>query len=367
MEVIQVDKKHLKAFMNFPDELYAGDDNYVPYMRADLKRTLNKLLFEEKTYVALMVKDNDNVLARLLFTVAKNKQLKTDKCGFFSMFQCVNNQKACNALLDKTVELMRKRGAEYISGTYFPYDQDNRRGLLYQGFERAPLIFTSYNKPYYNELLENYGMAKQTDALEYSVDIASVDYERWKRIADYSERKHDFRVDTLDFNRIDEDIKDVQYVMEQATNEIIYQDAPNIEALRNIVKEWKRYLNKDYILIARSNADNKPLGVAVALPDYFYVFKKMNGRTDLKGLLTFAKEKDNIKSLRALLQYVLPEYQRSGVAVAMYKRMYEAIIKNGITYMELGTVMENNPSGNSSIQAMGGKVARIYRIYQKKI
>ena len=53
--------------------------------------------------------------------------------------------------------------------------------------------------------------------------------------------------------------------------------------------------------------------------------------------------------------------------MAIYKRMYEAILNNGITYMELGTVMENNPSGNSSILAMGGEVARIYRIYQKKI
>ena len=367
MEVKTVDKKRLNAFIDFPDQLYAGDDKYVPYMRADLKKTLTKLLFTERTYYAVMVTDGGKTLARVLFTIAKNKQLKTDKCGFFSMFECVNNQKVCNALFDKTIEIMREHGAEYISGTYFPYDQDNRRGILYQGFERAPLIFTSYNKPYYNELLENYGMTKQTDALEYTIDIDSVDYARWKKLAEYSERKYGFHVDTLNVKRINDDIRDVQFVMERATNEIIYQDAPDIEALSNIVKQWKRYLNKDYIIIARSNADNKPLGVAVALPDYFYVFKKMNGKTDLRGLLTFARESKNIKSLRALLQYVLPEYQRAGVAVAMYKKMYEAIINNGITYMELGTVMENNDSGNSSIKAMGGYVARVYRIYQKKI
>ena len=367
MEVSIVDKKRLKAFINFPDELYADDDNYVPYMRADIKKTLTKLLFKDKTYCAVIVTDNGKILARTLFTIDKNKQLKSDKCGFFSMFECVNNQKVCNALFDKVTELMREQGADYITGTYFPYDQDNRRGILYQGFDRAPLIFTSYNKSYYNDLLENYGMTKQKDALEYTIDIASVDYPRWQKIANYSEQKYGFRVDTLNVNRIDDDIRDVQYVMERATNDIIYQDAPDIEALRSIVKQWKRYLNKDYILIARSNADNKPLGVAVALPDYFYVFKKMNGRTDLRGLMTFAKESKNIKSLRALMQYVLPEYQRSGVAVAIYKRMYEAILNNGITYMELGTVMENNPSGNSSILAMGGEVARIYRIYQKKI
>ena len=40
MEVSIVDKKRLKAFINFPDELYADDDNYVPYMRADIKKTV---------------------------------------------------------------------------------------------------------------------------------------------------------------------------------------------------------------------------------------------------------------------------------------------------------------------------------------
>lgn len=367
MEILQVNKKLLKDFINIADSLYKEDNNYVPYMRADLKKTLNKLLFEDKTYFALLAKDNGETLGRVLVTVAKNKQLNNELCGFFSMFECVNNQIACNALLDKAAEISKAHGANYICGTYFPYDQDNRRGILVQGFDRAPLIFTSYNKPYYDALLSNYGMTKQADTYEYTLDLKTVDYERLEKIDVYSKSKFGFHVDTVDFNNLDRDIRDVQQVMERATTDIIYQDAPDVAALNGIVKQWKNYLVADYILIARKNDDNTPIGVVIALPDFFEVFKKMNGKTDLKGIIAFVKAKKHIKSARAIMQYVLPQYQKYGVAISLYNQMGKAFKHNKVEYVELGTIMENNTDSNSAIVAIGGKIARIYRIYEKRI
>ncbi len=70
MEVVQVkNKKQIKAFVNFPTQLYKGDDNYVPYMLADLTKTLRHLLLEKKTYTALLVVENKKPLARVLFTI----------------------------------------------------------------------------------------------------------------------------------------------------------------------------------------------------------------------------------------------------------------------------------------------------------
>ena len=367
MKVLRVDKKLIKTFVDFPDKLYAGDDNYVPYMRGDLTKTLNKLLLLDKTYTALLVVEGKQTLGRILLTVDKNKQLATDRCGFFSMFECVDNQEACNLLLDEAVKLLKEQGAEYISGTYYPYDQDNRRGILVEGFEDSPLIFTSYNKRYYPTLLTNYGLKKQTDALQYKLNLESADFERYKRLGEFSQNRFDYRVDTVDWDNIERDIADVHKVMIVATNEIIYQDAPSIEALNNIVKEWKSFLNKDYILIARSNKTNEPLGVMMALPDYFQVFRKMRGRMDLRGLYAFATERKKIKSARAMLQYVIPKYQNLGVTMALYVKLLEGVFNSGATRLEAGTVMENNVQSNEAIKSVGGVLARVYRIYYKGI
>ena len=367
MKVLQVDKKLIKTFVDFPDKLYAGDDNYVPYMKGDLTKTLKKLLLQDRTYDALLVVEGKTVLGRILLTVDKNKQLNTEKCGFFSMFECVENQQACNMLLDASVKLLKERGAEFISGTYYPYDQDNRRGILVEGFDEPPLIFTSYNKRYYSTLLTNYGLRKQTDALQYKFDLDTIDYEKYKRLAEFSQNRFNYRVDKVDWSNIDRDIADVHKIMLAATNDIIYQDAPTIEALKNIVKGWKNYLNRDYILIARSKETNEPLGVTMALPDYFQVFRKMRGRMNLRGLYAFATERKKIKSVRAMLQYVIPEYQNMGVILAMYFEMFRAILDNGVTRLGAGTIMENNVQSNEVVKSVGGKLANVYRIYYKEI
>ena len=368
MQIVRVNKSLIKRFVNFPDELYKGDDNYVPYMKGDLTRTLVKLLTKEQSYTALLAVDGKRTLARVLFTVSKNKQLNTDKCGFFSMFECVNDQEVCNALVDEMTRILKEMGAQYLSGTYFPYDQDNRRGILVEGFERAPLIFTSYNKTYYDELLTGCGLKKHADTLEYEMDLdKTTRYDRVKRVAEYAAKKFNFRVDRVDWSHLEQDITDVHTVMEAATTDIIYQDAPSIEALRNIVTEWKSYLNNDYLLIARSNVTNEPLGVVVALPDFFQVFRKMRGRMDIRGLITFARERKRIKSVRAILQYVIPKYQAMGVAMTMYVTLYEALLNNGISYLECGTMMEDNAAPNDAIKSVGGVLARRYRIYYKEL
>ena len=368
MKILRVNKKLIKTFVAFPDKLYAGDDNYVPYIKSDLTRTLRKLLLDDKTYDALLVVEGKQVLGRILLTVDKDKQLNTEKCGFFAMFECVDNQDACNMLLDESVKLLKDRGAEYISGTYYPYDQDNRRGILVKGFDAPPLIFTSYNKTYYHTLLTGYGMKKHADTFEYKLELDKVtQYERAKRVANFSERKFHYHVDTVDWSRVDADIEDVHKVMAAATTEIIYQDAPSIETLKAIVKGWKTYLNKNYLLIARSDDTNEPLGVAIALPDYFQVFKKMRGRTNLRGLLTFLRERKKITSARAILQYVIPRYQATGVTISMYCKLFENMLDDGITYLECGTIMENNVQSNDALKAVGAELARVYRIYYKEI
>lgn len=367
MKIVEVDKKLIKAFVNFPSELYKNDPNFVPYMLADQTKVLKKLLLKDKTYTALLAIDGKKVFARVLFTVDKNKQLHTQKCGFFSMFECVNDQNVCNLLLDEMKRRLVAMGAEYISGTYFPFDQDNRRGILIEGFHRPPLIFTSYNFPYYNNLLVNYGMEKQTDALEYTLDRNNADVSRLTRLSAFSQKRFDFHVDTLDWKNLDRDIDDFYQVMLEATNEIIYQDAPSKEALYNIASQWKMYLNRDFILIARTNDGNKPIGVAMALPDFFQVFRKMRGKLDLKGICVFLRERKKIKSIRGILQYVIPEYQSKGAVVALYEGMLHAVDKHKIEYVEAGTIMEANTKSNSAIQALGGSISHRYRIYYSKL
>lgn len=159
-------------------------------------------------------------------------------------------------------------GVEYVEGAYWPFDPDNRRGILVKGFEFQPVIFTSYNPEYYPELLENFGFEKHFDTLTFKMEPNEKQIERHTRVSEYAKKRYGYRVDKMNPSQIDRDIKDVQQIMAEAATEIIYQDAPSVDEIRHIVSQWKNFLDPDFILIARTNA-GRPVGAVMAIPDYF--------------------------------------------------------------------------------------------------
>ena len=303
MQVIKLaTAKQLKKFIAMADGLYRGDKLYVPYMRADLLRTLKKLVLGEKSYTALAVEENGKYVARVLFTIAPSKQLKTERCGFFSHFECVNDFACAELLLGEMCRLMKENGAEYAEGTYFPYDQDNRRGILVEGFEEEPMILTSYNPPYYGALLEHCGFYKHFDTVSYRLDYGRYDYERIVPLTERILERFGLYVSPADFSQMDREIDDVHAIISAATTDIIFEEAPSREDLQRIVKNWHSFLWPDLITICRRRSDDKPVGVMMSVPNFFTVFRKMNGKLNPVSLVKAAYYRSRIKSVRAMLQ-----------------------------------------------------------------
>lgn len=350
-----------------PDKLYRDDKFYVPYMRRDLLNTLKKLVLSEQTYTALAVEQDGEYIARLLFTVGSSKQLKLERCGYFSHFECINDSLCADMLLAEMCKLLKEQGVTYVEGTYFPYDQDNRRGILVEGFEYEPMILTSYNPPYYKELLEGFGFSKDFDTVSYNLAYDRYDSERVGSLVKKVLERYDLYISYVDFNNIEREINDVHAIIEAATSEIIFQDAPSREDLVRIVANWKSFLWADFIYICRRRSDNKPIGVMMSAPNFYTVFRKMNGKTNPIALIKALYYKNRIKSVRAILQYVIPEYQNKGVNFAMYHEFYHSCTKHKIEYVEAGTIMENNEISRRNVEKASGRVNKIFRIYGRHL
>lgn len=368
MQVIRLtSKKQLKKFVNMPDSLYSGDKFFVPFMRGDLLKTLTKLVIKEKTYIALAVEDNGKYIARVLFTEGPSKQLKLSRCGFFSHFECVNDSTVSNMILSEMCRILRERGLMYVEGTYFPFDQDNRRGILVDGFEYEPIILTSYNPPYYGQLLEEFGFHKDFDTVSYTVTYDSYDNMRVGPTVNKILDRYGLYVDTADFSHLDREINDAHAVISEATNDIIFQEAPSKNDLTRIVEGWKSFLWEDFIFFCRRKEDGKPVGFMMSVPNFYTVFRKMNGKTNPLALIKALYYKKRIKSVRAILQYVIPSYHGRGVNFALYHAFYEACAKQKVEYIEAGTIMENNEQSRRNVEKAGGKLNKIFRIYGREL
>ena len=350
-----------------PDALYRGDERYVPYMRGDLYKTLKKLVLADKSYTALAVEENGKYLARVLFTVAPSKQLELERCGYFSHFECINDSECAGLLLSEMCRILKEWGVNYVEGPYFPYDQDNRRGILVQGFEEEPMILTSYNPSYYPALLEDFGFRKDFDTVSYHLDYSRYDVARIDPLVKKITERYDLYVAPVDFSDLDREIEDVYAVIREATTDVIFQEAPTREDLHRIVANWKNFLWADFIHICRRRADDKPIGFMMSIPNFFTVFRKMNGKTNPISLFKALYWKKRIRSVRAILQYVIPSYQNKGINFVLYHAFYQACRKHGIEGMEAGTIMESNEVSRHNVEKASGRLNKIFRIYGREL
>ncbi|MGB3100243.1 MAG: hypothetical protein WBB30_13245, partial [Solirubrobacterales bacterium] len=58
-----------------------------------------------------------------------------------------------------------------------------------------------------------------------------------------------------------------------------------------------------------------------------------------------------------------PEYQHTGVAAALYARHFEMAASTPQHGGEMGWILEVNKPMNKAMEAMGGEIVKIYRIY----
>jgi len=362
--IIEVNnKKDLHRFIFFIKDLYKDDDYYIfPIFHAQ-KKELADIVLKKKSYKALLsVDENNKVQGRLLFAFDHSKKQGKDIC-YYSYFDTVNDFTVVKDMFDYMELNMKKNGIDYSEGTFSPFDPDTRRGVMVKGFNQDPSIFTSYNYEYYGELLEQYGYEKAIDTVLLNADVNQQSKKRLNTFSKFFGRNHDVRIDSLDWDNLERDLKDVETIINLASNEIVYQDAPSIEMIRNVAEQMRFFINPRLVKIARENETNKPIGFCLVVPDFNQIFKKTKGRIRPLMMLRFKKK---ITRARGQMQYIVPEYQNSGLIGHIFNVVFDDFIELGITDFEAGTMMEDNPKPINAFKKFGGEIIKIYRLYGKE-
>ena len=114
-------------------------------------------------------------------------------------------------------------------------------------------------------------------------------------------------------------------------------------------------------------AKNEPIGCVWAFPDYNQVLRNLNGQLGLLGLVKFWWYRRNIKGLRLFSQFVIPEYRDKAVNGAIFYRLLLQAKKKKYQYGEASSIGEMNKKSIMTVEKSGGRLYRIYRIYQKDL
>ncbi len=367
-----VSKAEMKQFIRLPWKIYKGDPCWVPPLLNDLKKSLdpaaNKALekIKHQMYLALM---DGKPVGRIYAGIDTNlNQKKNMNMAFFSLFECINDFEVAKLLFDKAFDWARQHGADFVCGpvAITGTDGDENKGLLINCFDRPPVIMNSYNPAYYMDLMERYGFVKDYDVFAYYLDKDQMFKKDPARVIEYAQKRYGFRVDTLNLNDLENEIKALKHVMDIAMPEE-WPDLvpPTLEELRETAKKLVELADPELLPIARHG--DEPIGFAIALPDYNQVLIHLNGRITPLAALKFLWYKRRIKSARVFVMFVVPEFRNKGVSFAIYHTAFKNGVNKGYTWGEGSTIGETNLRMRADIEGTGATHYKTYRIYKKEL
>ncbi|QCX33707.1 GNAT family N-acetyltransferase [Caloramator sp. E03] len=371
LKIIEIkNKKGFKKFIDLPYDIYKYDKNWIPPLRYDLMNKLvgkNNPLFSSGDHSFFMVYNDNKPLGRIC--VGINDDLNKKKGineGYISLFECINDKDVAFLLFDTAVKWLKDRGMNSMRGPVSPTNGDDYKGLLVKGFDGPPVLMNSYNPEYYVKLFEYYGFQKFYDLYAYYYDLSNADFKKYGKVVEFAMKRYNYHIDKIDLKRFDREITDIKKILD-ISMPMEWEDltVPSLEDIKAEVKNLKRMVDPDIIVIARSM--DTPIGFAVALPDYNQVLKHLGGRLFPFGLFKLLWYKRKINSGRLFIMFVIPEYRKKGVSSAMLYKIFEEGLKKGYIYGEGSTIGETNLAMRRDVEGFGGKHYRTYRIYKKQI
>jgi GNAT superfamily N-acetyltransferase len=359
--------REIDRFVRFPWQIYKDDPYWVPPLIRDVKFKLDRSrhpFFDHARMALFTVCRGERILGRIAAVVdARHNQFHQERTGFFGMFECVRDYDAAQALFAAAECWCRDQGMDRIRGPV-NLSMNDECGFLLEGFDASPVIMMPYNPPYYLEFCERYGFEKAKDLYAYLKGEVGV-VGRIAKLVERVRKKEHVVVRPIDMRQFDREVAIIKEIYNAAW-ELNWGFVPMTDSEMNLMaKELKPIAEPELVLIAE--VGGQPVGVSISLPDYNQVLKKLNGRLGPINLLKFLYYRRKITGLRGVLFGLKKEYRRTGINVVMYYETEMRGARLGYRWCEMSWNLEDNHLINRFDEAIGGKLYKKYRIYEKAI
>ncbi|HEY6218943.1 MAG TPA: hypothetical protein VIV65_02730 [Gemmatimonadaceae bacterium] len=298
-----------------------------------------------------------------------HNEFHEDKVGFWGFFECADDQEAANALFDAAEAWLKQRGLDTMRGPMNP-STNQECGLLVEGFRFQPSFMTCWNPRYYTKLVDNAGFTKTKDLVAYFIPLSGkrpfVLPERFAAHAERALKESGVTFRDVDLRHFQREI-DICWDIYNAAWEKNWGFVPmQREEFVHMAKDLKPLLIPEFAFIAEVHG--KPAGVMINLPDYSYALTKIgNGRLFPTGLFTLLASRKKIKVGRMMVMGVKAEHRSRSVFALFGYELYRRSVAYGVVGGEASWILEDNIRLTRPMEALGAKVYRKWRIYDRVI
>jgi len=323
MKIVSVTEERTeKQWMRLPWSIYANDPNWIPHLMQDVAKvfdpTKNKLLREGKAQRWILLNTVGGVIGRIAaFINPKTAHTEKQPTGGVGFFECINDQKAADLLLDTARDWLKTQGMQAMDGPINLGDRNMFWGLLIKNYTDPPIYGANYNPAYYKDLLEGYGFQVWFNQLFFKrsalMPVQPIFHRKFKQL----ENDPDIRMHDARGLSVEQIASDFRTVYNDAWVDHDNHKAMDEATSMKLVKAMKPVMDPRLIIFIRHK--DRPIAMYISLPELNEIFRYVDGNLDWWGKLKFLwyKKRGVVKTMTGIVFGVAKEFQGKGIEGAL--------------------------------------------------
>ena len=361
-------KKQQKEFLDFPLKLYKGNPYFTPPLYMDEK----KIFREDFVYNDMCESINFNaykdgkMAGRITGILQKAANEKTGKRQVrFGHFDVIEDEEVAVQLLKTVEDWAVKQGMNEVIGP-LGYSDLEREGLLVEGFDYPATFEESYNYPYYQTFVENYGYHKDVDWTGSRLRVPK-DYDgEVDKLAAFVMKRYNLHIgpsrNSKDF--LDKYADGIFELLDKSY-ELLYGTVPFTDGMKKMmIDNFKLVIDIKYAAVILDEND-KMVCFGIAFPGIADAVRPSSGKLTPMALIRLLKALKKPNVIDLCLIGVEPEWLNRGVSIIISSEMMK-MLKN-VDFAETNGNLEDNYAIQNQWKRFDEEKIKRHRCYVKKL
>ncbi len=230
----------------------------------------------------------------------------------------------------------------------------------------------TYNPSYYADFIEQAGFTKAMDLWAWLAEVEKVANNmppKLLRIVDKVKDRYQLSLRNLNLKDWDNEVARVRKIYNSAWSRN-WGFVPMTDAeFDHLAKALKPLLDPSIAFMVEKNGE--PVGFSLSLPDANQPLRRIHpGPSVIGSLIGGAYTLLNTRradTIRVLVLGVIDKYRKRGIDALLYHETAKAAAANGYKWAEASWILENNVMMNRSLEMLGAKIYKTYRVYEKPL
>jgi hypothetical protein len=362
-------RRDRKEFIYLPSKVHKNDPHWLPPIYMDEWELYNKKKNKSYKYsdaVLYLAYRDKKLVGRIMGIINRRyNEIHNEKHGRYCFMECYEDQEVVHVLITKVEEWVKDRGMLKMVGPLGFSDKDPQ-GFQIEGFDYPQFITAVTNDPYLPGMIINEGYVKKVDLVNYLIPVPKTLPPIYERVLSRVDYKSEYKV--IEFTSKKElkpYIIPVLELMNQTFAEI-YGFVPLTDReKKEFAARYLPILDPHFIKLVETKEGL--IGFAISMPDVSEGIRKAKGKIIPFGIFTILRESKRAKKLLMMLGGVKKEYRGQGIDVLMGVKLIQSCMTRKMEMADSHLVLEDNRRMRAEYDRLGGKVVKIFRIYQKDL